>query len=115
MLVRSKSKKKCTQFAVQANTVTCLAVIDCFLKLNKSRGLGHKKIKRNRRTVHNIFSELGRKCVRKAYRMEEYSFWHLHKILYGSDAVNKRCRGVTINKPVLNSSRLSMALRWISM
>ena len=46
--------------------------------------------------------------------MEEYSFWHLHKVLYGSDAMNKRRHGATINGPVLNSSRLSMALRWMA-
>ena len=114
MLVRPKSNKKSTQLAVQASTVTTLAVIDCFLKLKKSRGLGHKKIKRKRRTVKDIFSELGRRYVRKAYRMDEHSFWHLHKVLYGTDDINKRCRGATVNGPVLNSSRLSMALRWMA-
>jgi hypothetical protein len=51
-------------------------------------GLRHRKdghstpyIKRTRRPVHTIFQELGPIYARRAYRMHEDDFWHLHRLL----------------------------------
>ena len=114
MLVRPKHHQRNRRLAFQACAVTALTAVEQQSKLNKTRGLGSKIIKRHRRSVDVIFSELGRKNVRKAYRMEENSFWYLHKMLFQSDSIRKRNRGATINGAILNSARLSMALRWIA-
>ena len=46
--------------------------------------------------------------------MHGESFWKLHQILFQSDELGKRKRGKTINGDILNSHRLSMAIRWMA-
>ena len=46
---------------------------------------------RNRRTVASIFKEQGPYYVRRAYRMNEESFWKLHELLKPYMASRRRC------------------------
>ena len=93
--------------------MSTLVVIHSLLEMKVGK-TGYKKVKRERKEVETIFRELGPRTVRKAYRMHGESFWRLHKILFKNDNVKKRKRGKTPNGPILNSSQLSMALRWMA-
>ena len=91
-----------------------LAACSVFIQNQGGRNAGTKTIRRNRRHVLNIFEEFGEGNSRKAYRMNIESFWKLHRILFKNDHVKKRKRGSTVNGPIHNSTRLSMALRWMA-
>ena len=70
---------------------------------------------RERVPVETIFSRLGQRFIRKAYRMTEFSFWKLLSLLKPYlPKENKRERGATPNGDVSNAARLSMALRWFA-
>ena len=76
---------------------------------------GSKTIKRTRKDVQENFRDLGPRNVRTSYRMHQESFWKLYGLLFGSDEVKKRKKGgPPPNGYILNSSRLSMALRWFA-
>jgi hypothetical protein len=75
---------------------------------------GSKNINRTRRSVQQIREDMGDSVFRKAYRMKYDDFWKLHHIVFKTDLVAKRKRGTTPNGDILNSHRLSMALRWFA-
>ena len=79
----------------------------------KGKLTGSKVLPRERKSVDAIFSGLGRRNVRKSYRMHVESFHKLHKLLFKTDEVKKQ-RGAPPNGHILKSSRLSMALRWFA-
>ena len=84
--------------------------------IHGGRVAGSKNIKRQRVEVNTIFTRLGERFVRKAYRMSEQSFWKLYSILEPGLKENKKERknGGTPNGPITSSARLSMALRWFA-
>ena len=101
--------KKNITWAMVAATVSVAAAVDTISE--EGSKLGKKHINRVRKSVDDIHASLGDNYFRKAYRMDHFSFWRLHKVLFGSDFIKKRKRGVTPNGDILKSQRLSMALR----
>ena len=76
---------------------------------------GSKHIPRRKIPVTTIFRNLGKKYIRKAYRMTERSFWVLlDHIEPHMTHTKKRKRGKTPKGDIDPSSRLSMALRWFA-
>ena len=80
--------------------------------MSGGRETGSKNINRKRVPVTKIFQNLGAKYIRKAYRMQERSFWILLDLIESHMTTSKkRKRGKTPNGAVDPASRLSMALR----
>ena len=76
--------------------------------------------KRKRRLVHSIFEELGPYYVKRAYRMDEASFWKLHRMLASlmspkknANSKKKHKDGAT-NGLIVSSIRLSCAIRYFA-
>jgi len=64
----------------QNGRVACIVVVASLL-LWASQGQCHEAsphIERTRRPVRQIFREMGPCCFRRAYRMDQESFWVLH-------------------------------------
>ena len=81
----------------------------------KGRVAGSKTRRRIRSPIHAIFKKYGPREFRRAFRMDEESFWHLLDLLEPRMAVKrKRKRGATPNGSVANSTRLAMALRYFA-
>jgi hypothetical protein len=81
----------------------------------KGRVLGSKTRRPKRSLITDIFEEYGPIYFRRAYRMEEKSFWRLLHLLEPKMGVKRsRKRGATPNGPVCNSVRLAMALRYFA-
>ena len=78
------------------------------------RKIGSKTIKRDRKHLNQINKEIGDSIFRRSYRMYPNSFWKLHSLIFDNDFPKKRKSGATPNGPILNSQRLSMALRWMA-
>lgn len=74
--------------------------------------------KRTRRCLGSIFSELGPSYFRRAYRMEEASFWKLHGIPLPHMIVprsgKKKHKDGAANGIIHSSTRLSAALRYFA-
>ena len=72
------------------------------------RTTGSKNVKRARVPVETIFSRLGARFIRKAYRMTEFSFWKLLSLLKPYlPKENKRKRGATPNvRPLYEATRV---------
>lgn len=74
--------------------------------------------KRKRREVDSIFEELGPNYTRRAYRMEEESFWKLHLLLepflLPKKAATNRASNGARNGVISSSARLSVALRYFA-
>ena len=110
-----KSRNLLRDNVLGSASMSVLAATNHILSQQKSKGKGSKVIKRTRKTVDVIFRELGPKNIRKSYRMHKESFWKLHRLLFKSDDIKKRTKqGLPPNGYILNSSRLSMALRWFT-
>jgi DDE superfamily endonuclease len=75
-------------------------------------------IKRKRRSVKDIFRELGPTYSRRAYRMDEESFFRLHKILQrhlkSPASPKKKWRNGSPNGLITTCARLSMAIRYFA-
>ena len=108
------------ELAFEELASSCAAAIGDYVALmddddNVGRAPGSKNVKRERVPVETIFSRLGARFIRKAYRMTEFSFWKLLSLLKPYlPKENKRKRGATPNGDVSNAARLSMALRWFA-
>ena len=110
-----KSRNLLRDNVLGSASMSVLAAANHVLSQQKSKRKGSKVIKRTRKTVDVIFRELGPKNIRKSYRMHKESFWKLHRLLFKSDDTKKRTKqGLPPNGYILNSSRLSMALRWFA-
>lgn len=84
-------------------------------KLRKGRVRGSKTCRRMRSPITAIFDEYGPILFRRAYRMDEDSFWKLLNLLETNMGIKRgRKRGATPNGPVCNSVRLAMALRYFA-
>jgi hypothetical protein len=83
--------------------------------------LGSINIRRERKSVLSVFNQLGRRGVRKAYRMYPESFWKLHKLIRPymrhrkpcSPNSKKRKRGAP-NGLIDSSVRLAITLRYLA-
>jgi DDE superfamily endonuclease len=72
-------------------------------------------IYRQRRDVSDIFYELGKSYVRRAYRMTAQTFWELEKMLRPCTSNNEVIkRGSPPNGEIEFSLRLSMAIRYFA-
>ena len=81
----------------------------------KGRVSGSKTRRRKRSPITDIFDEYGPIFFRRAYRMEETSFWKLLDLLEPKMGIKRsRKRGATPNGPVCNSVRLPMALHYFA-
>jgi hypothetical protein len=71
-------------FVTLSSAVLLSTVPDVFGSFGGESGLHHKapkaSIKRVRRSVCDIFAEFGKTYVRRAYRMDESTFWRLCRI-----------------------------------
>ena len=86
-----------------AGLVSCVALMEGEDE-NVGRAPGSKNVKRERVAVETIFSRLGPRFVRKAYRMTEFSFWKLLGLLKDHlPKESKRKRGAT---PVDSGAKL---------
>lgn len=81
---------------------------------NEGTRKGCPTIPRQRKTVEEIFSNLGPACSKRAYRMRTDSFYKLHYLLCGTNpSCNKRKRGVASNSDIASKTKLIMALRFL--
>ena len=74
----------------------------------------HKVIKRTRKRIDVIFRELGPRYIRRAYRMEESSFWKLLDLIKINVNLEIKKSSAIPNGKILLSAKLSMALRWFA-
>jgi hypothetical protein len=82
---------------------------------NKGRPKGTKTRRRHHKTVAAIFDEYGPVYFRRAYRMDETSFWTLLDLIEPKMAGKpKRKRGRAPNGDIANSARLAMAIRYFA-
>jgi DDE superfamily endonuclease len=120
-------------FFVQANFITISTALllcvtpeifgdhDVGSKRKEERSSYH--IKRVRKSVNEIFAQLGPHYVRRAYRMDEASFWKLCRILRPHLQGTKRKIGKNKSKPQRNGAKngiipsptkVSVALRYFA-
>ena len=81
------------------------------------RAIGSKTRYRERANLHRIFDEYGPIFFKRAYRMQESSFWKLLDLLetkMPKKPRGKKTRGRTPNGDVPNSVRLAMAIRYFA-
>ena len=78
-------------------------------------------VRRKRKSVSDIFSELGPYYARRAYRMDEVQFWKLYNIIYKTyPRANKkrkrdgRDKTTHVNGRIHLSLRLSIAVRFFA-
>ena len=74
-------------------------------------------VRRRRKIMSVIFSELGPHYVRKSYRMDEIHFWKLYNLLKPHNRYKKRKRskqGSTPNGEIPFTLRLSIAIRYFA-
>jgi hypothetical protein len=74
-------------------------------------------IKRTRRSIHQIFYELGTDKCHRWLRMKANTFWKLHNILDGflkqtEEGILKRKRGAPSNGEIQFATRLAVAIRY---
>jgi len=70
---------------VQLNArVACVVVVDLILLsgAGKSQPAAAPTMERQQRPVRGVFREMGPCCFKRAYRMDQDSFWALHHILH---------------------------------
>lgn len=79
----------------------------------KGRPRGTHTVKRKRRDIEELFSELTDDGFRRMFRMRRDSFWKLYDIIEPNmPNPRKRKRGKTPNGPIPTANRLAMALRY---
>ncbi|KAG7368275.1 DDE superfamily endonuclease [Nitzschia inconspicua] len=105
--------------ALASAASNCSVYLNSFLgTAAPGRRLGSPTIKRRRRSMHELFQELGPSTFRRMYRMREESFFLLLDKLDATmnKVMNrkKRTSGATPNGDITNMARLSMALRWFA-
>ena len=114
-------------FLVQANFITLTTALllcetpDIFGFENKKRE-APAAVPRTRKSVYQIFSEFGTHYVKRAYRMDESSFWRLCRLLRPymniKRAVSKgrgsRKKNGAKNGVIPSPTKISVALRWFA-
>jgi hypothetical protein len=81
----------------------------------KGRPKGSKNRRRQHKTVSAIFDEYGPIFFRRAFRMDQTSFWTLLDLIEPKmGGKPKRKRGRTPNGDIANSARLAMAIRYFA-
>lgn len=78
-----------------------------------SNRLGTKTRKRNRTPVRQVFDCLGPNYTRKAYRMNEPSFWKLCDILYEYMPISKS-PSKAVNGPITQDMRVAIAIQYFA-
>ena len=81
----------------------------------KGRPKGSKNRRRQHKTVSALFDEYGPIFFRRAFRMDQTSFWTLLDLIEPKmGGKPKRKRGRTPNGDIANSARLAMAIRYFA-
>jgi hypothetical protein len=99
------------------------AALDPFNKPHRSSTrLGTRTIKRQRKSVHQVFNDIGPTKVKQAYRMTAISFWKLYRMIKPfmketDDTSRKRKRGKYPTAPngiIPVSIRLAVTLQYLA-